>query len=86
LSGGALNGTTGVPNVPDHTGGLVKVEGKDSATSLVVLHAGQEPRIVPGQPPAPAAPQDTFSLSNRLAETRPSLSQAQQRQREPQQP
>lgn len=78
----AANGTTVVTNVPDNTGGLVNVEGKDPATSLVVLLAGQETRIVPGQPPAPAAPQGTFSAAAGLPEPETGQSQAQQQRQQ----
>ena len=49
-------------------GGTQNVQGKDPAAGFVVLLAGQETRIVPGQPPAPPAPQGTFSLSGGLTE------------------
>jgi FecR protein len=78
----AANGTTVVTNLPDDSGGLVNVVGKDPATSLVVLLAGQETRIVPGQPPAPAAPQGTFSLSGGLPEPEAGPSQAQQQRQQ----
>jgi hypothetical protein len=78
----AANGTTVVTNVPDNTGGLVNVAGKDPATSLVVLLAGQETRIVPGQPPAPAAPQGTFSAAAGLSEPDAGPSQAQQQRQQ----
>jgi hypothetical protein len=78
----APNGTTVVTNVPDDTGGLVNVTGKDPATSLVVLLAGQETRIVPGQPPAAPAPQGTFSPSAEPTEREAGQSEAQQQRQQ----
>jgi hypothetical protein len=62
------DGTTRVANVPDNTGGTVRVQGKDDAATEVILQPGEETQIRPGQAPSspspisqqPGLPQDTL--------------------------
>src|SRR5439155_11125309 len=71
--------------VPDGSGGLVNVLGKDPAASVVVLLAGQETRVIPGLAPATPASQGTFSGGAGLAPPlAPVLQQQQQQQRQQQ--
>jgi len=49
------DGATQVDNVPDETGGTVRVQGKDPDASVVILAPGQGTHVTPGQPPLPPA-------------------------------
>ena len=49
-------GNTRVSNLPDGSGGLVDVQGKDPNATLVTLQPGEETDVVPGQPPSPPRP------------------------------
>src|SRR5581483_6400433 len=52
----APDGTTRVANVPDDTGGLVQVQGKDAAGTQVTLQPGEETTIRSGLPPTQPGP------------------------------
>lgn len=48
----ANDGRTRVENIPDGTGGLVEVQGKDPGRTVVILRPGEATEIVPGQAPS----------------------------------
>src|SRR5262249_61993914 len=50
------DGTTRVQNLPDGTGGLVRVRGRDPARTEVTLLPGQQTIVVINQPPGQASP------------------------------
>jgi len=50
----APDGTTRVRNIPDGTGGLVRVQGKDPARTEVTLQPGQQTVVLLNQAPQPA--------------------------------
>jgi hypothetical protein len=50
------DGTTIISNLPDNTGGLVNVEGKDPLSTQVTVRPGYQTLIRPGQPPTEPYP------------------------------
>src|SRR3954447_26475470 len=78
------DGRTIITNVPDGTEGLVNVQGKDQAGTVVVLLSGQETQVVPGLPPSSPASQGTFSFATGPAPPLAAALQQQQEQRQQQ--
>ena len=56
----APSGTTRVASLPDETGGLVDVQSKDPAATVVTLQPGEETEVVPGRAPLPPVPLGTL--------------------------
>jgi hypothetical protein len=72
----SATGNTRVSNVPDNTGGLVRVQGTDQGTTTVTLQPGEETTIRPGQ--APSTP--TQMSNQQQQQQQPPFSQDQQQQ------
>ncbi|HLH23848.1 MAG TPA: FecR domain-containing protein [Chloroflexota bacterium] len=74
-----FDGTTRVSNVPDNTGGTVRVQGKDAGATEVILQPGEETFVQPGQPPSSPTP---ISGQQSQQPANPETQQAQQQQQQ----
>jgi hypothetical protein len=81
----ATNGTTVVGNLPEGTGGLVRVQGRDPGATLITLAPGQETLVRAGQPPTPPGPLSTSTGASSEVQpdsAAPAPSRQQQRQQQ----
>jgi hypothetical protein len=73
----ANDGRTRVENIPDGTGGLVEVQGKDPGQTLVTLRPGEATEIVPGQAPSSPTAINSGSAQQQAPAGEPQSSQQQ---------
>jgi hypothetical protein len=74
----ATSGNTRVANVPDNTGGVVRVQGTDQGATTVTLQPGEETFIRPGQ--APSTPSAMTTQQSQQSADQQQQQQMQQQQ------